>query len=595
MWSLRPNEAAQRLRKKEGSVFQATGTRGRALRRVVLPLAMMVAMVPVLSAPATERSVKKAKKSNKVNLQILSLNDFHGNLEPPSGSSGRVTLPDATTVDAGGAEYLATHIKSLQEGQEHSIFVAAGDLIGATPLLSALFHDEPTIEAMNLMGLKISSVGNHEFDEGSAELLRMQNGGCHPTDGCQDGDDFEGADFQYLSANVFKEGKNKTLLPPYKIRRYEGIKVGFIGLTLEGTPTIVTPSGVAGLDFRDEARTTNKLVRKLRRNQGVKAFVVLIHEGGFQTGTYDGCDGISGPIVDIVERTIPQVDMFISGHTHQAYNCVIDGRPVTSSSSFGRIVTDYDVVLDKSTNDVSSIEVGNVIVTRDVARDLRMTGLIGKYARLSEELRNEVVGQITEDIVRAQNTAGESPLGDVIADAQLEATAPEGFGEAVVAFMNPGGIRADLVYEQSGSEGDGTVTYEEAFTVQPFSNTMTVMTLTGAQIETLLEQQWSGGNETSFPKILQVSDGFTYSWDALVAVGDRVDPADIVLNGVVIDPAVNYRVAVNSFLADGGDNFVVLREGTDRLGGDVDVDAFVDYIRAHSPLSSPAGGRILLK
>lgn len=587
--------AAQRLRKKEGSVFQATGTRGRALRRVVLPLAMIVAMVPVLSAPATERSVKKAKTSNKVNLQILSLNDFHGNLEPPSGSSGRVTLPDATTVDAGGAEYLATHIKSLQEGQEHSIFVAAGDLIGASPLLSALFHDEPTIEAMNLMGLKISSVGNHEFDEGSAELLRMQNGGCHPTDGCQDGDDFEGADFQYLSANVFKEGKNKTLLPPYKIRRYEGIKVGFIGLTLEGTPTIVTPSGVAGLDFRDEARTTNKLVRKLRRNRGVKAFVVLIHEGGFQTGTYDGCDGISGPIVDIVERTIPQVDMFISGHTHQAYNCVLDGRPVTSSSSFGRIVTDYDVVLDKSTNDVSSIEVGNVIVTRDVARDLRMTGLIGKYARLSEELRNEVVGQITEDIVRAQNTAGESPLGDLIADAQLEATAPEGFGEAVVAFMNPGGIRADLVYEQSGSEGDGTVTYEEAFTVQPFSNTMTVMTLTGVQIETLLEQQWSGGNETSFPKILQVSDGFTYSWDPAAAVGDRVDPADIFIDGVQVDPAAEYRVAVNNFLADGGDNFVVLREGTNRLGGEVDIDAFVDYIRAHSPVSSPVPDRILLK
>ena len=576
-------------------MFQATGARGRALRRVVLPLAMIVAMVPVLSAPATERSVKKAKKSNKVNLQILSLNDFHGNLEPPSGSSGRVTLPDATTVDAGGAEYLATHIKSLSEGQQHSIFVAAGDLIGASPLLSALFHDEPTIEAMNLMGLKISSVGNHEFDEGSAELLRMQNGGCHPTDGCQDGDDFEGADFQYLSANVFKEGKNKTLLPPYKIRRYEGIKVGFIGLTLEGTPTIVTPSGVAGLDFRDEARTTNKLVRKLRRNQGVKAFVVLIHEGGFQTGTYDGCDGISGPIVDIVERTTPQVDMFISGHTHQAYNCVIDGRPVTSSSSFGRIVTDYDVVLDKSTNDVSSIEVGNVIVTRDVARDLRMTGLIGKYARLSEELRNEVVGQITEDIVRAQNTAGESPLGDLIADAQLEATAPEGFGEAVVAFMNPGGIRADLVYEQSGSEGDGTVTYEEAFTVQPFSNTMTVMTLTGAQIETLLEQQWSGGNETSFPKILQVSDGFTYSWDPAAAVGDRVDPADIFIDGVQVDPAAEYRVAVNNFLADGGDNFVVLREGTNRLGGEVDIDAFVDYIRAHSPVSSPVPDRILLK
>jgi 5''-nucleotidase/2'',3''-cyclic phosphodiesterase and related esterases len=555
---------------------------------------MIVAMVPVLSAPATERSDKQGKKKGQVNLQILSLNDFHGNLEPPSGSSGRVTLPEGGTVDAGGAEYLATHIKSLQEDQEHSIFVAAGDLIGASPLLSALFHDEPTIEAMNLMGLKISSVGNHEFDEGSDELLRMQNGGCHPIDGCADGDDFEGADFQYLSANVFKEGEHKTLLPAYKIRKYEGIKVGFIGLTLEGTPAIVTPSGVAGLNFRDEANTTNKLVKKLRKKEGVKAFVVLIHEGGFQTGTYDGCEGISGPIVDIVERTTPQVDMFISGHTHQAYNCVIDGRPVTSSSSFGRIVTDYNVVLDKSTNDVSSVQVGNVIVTRDVARDLRMTGLIGKYARLSEELRNEVVGQITEDIVRAQNTAGESPLGDLIADAQLEATAPEGFGEAVVAFMNPGGIRADLVYEESNSEGDGTVTYEEAFTVQPFSNTMTVMTLTGAQIETLLEQQWSGGNEAS-PKVLQVSDGFTYSWDALAASGDRVDPANILLNGVAIDPAASYRVAVNNFLADGGDNFVVLREGTDRLGGDVDIDAFVDYLRAHSPLSPPVPDRILLE
>ena len=575
-------------------MFQATGTRGRALRRAVLPLAMIVAMVPVLSAPATEWSDKQGKRKDKVNLQILSLNDFHGNLAPPSGSSGRVTLPDATTVDAGGAEYLATHINSLQEGQEHSIFVAAGDLIGASPLLSALFHDEPTIEAMNLMGLKISSVGNHEFDEGSDELLRMQRGECHPTDGCLDGDPFEGADFQYLSSNVFKEGTHKTLLPAYKIRRYEGIKVGFIGLTLQGTPTIVTPSGVAGLNFRDEANTTNRLVRKLRRKEGVKAFVVLIHEGGFQTGTYDGCDGISGPIVDIVERTTPQVDMFISGHTHQAYNCVIDGRPVTSSSSFGRIVTDYDVVLDRDTSDVSSIEVGNVIVTRDVDADLDMTALIDKYAALSEDLRNEIIGEITGTITKTANAAGESPLGDVIADAQLEATAPEGFGGAVVAFMNPGGIRADLVYEQSGSEGDGTVTYEEAFTVQPFSNTMTVMTITGAQIETLLEQQWSGGNEAS-PKVLQVSDGFTYSWAALAAPGDRVDPADILLNGVSIDPAASYRVAVNNFLASGGDNFVVLREGTDRLGGEVDLDAFVNYIEAHSPLSPPVPDRIMLE
>ncbi|MPZ69546.1 MAG: bifunctional metallophosphatase/5'-nucleotidase [Actinobacteria bacterium] len=558
-------------------------------------MAMVVAMVPVLNAPAQEeQSPTKALKKGKVQLQILSLNDFHGNLEPPSGSSGRITLPDdegGGTVDAGGAQYLATHLDLLREGQDHSIFVAAGDLIGASPLLSALFHDEPTIEAMNLMDLKISSVGNHEFDEGSKELLRMQRGKCHPDDGCLDGDGFEGADFQYLSANVFKKGKkNKTLLPAYKIRKYEGIKVAFIGLTLEGTPDIVTPTGVAGLNFRDEANTTNKLVKKLKTKKGVKAFVVLIHEGGFPTGFYDECPGISGPIVDIVERTSPQVDMFISGHTHTAYNCVIDDRPVTSASSFGRIVTEYNAELDKGTKDFSSIEVGNVIVTRDVEEDASILSLVAKYAELSEELRNEVIGSIDGDIVRAANAAGESPLGDLIADAQLESTSTEALGNPVVAFMNPGGIRADLTYAAAKEEADGEVTYEEAFTVQPFSNVLTVLTITGAQIEELLEQQW----DQDVPKVLQVSEGFTYAWDPDAPAGDRVDPASIMLNGVVIDPLAEYRVTVNNFLAEGGDGFAVLTEGTNSQGADIDVDAFVDYIGAHSPVPVPVPDRIML-
>ncbi len=565
-------------------MFPISGTRGRALLRAVLPLAMVVALVPALSAPAKEKGGHKGK----VQLQILALNDFHGNLEPPSGSSGRVTLPGGTTVNAGGAQYLATHIKSLEEGQENSIFVAAGDLIGASPLLSALFHDEPTIEAMNEMDLEISSVGNHEFDEGSEELLRMQRGGCHPVDGCADGDPFDGADFQYLSANVFKK-HNKTLLPAYEIEKYDGIKVAFIGLTLEGTPDIVTPTGVAGLDFRDEADTTNDLVRKLER-QGVKAFVVLIHEGGFPTGTYNECPGISGPIVDIVERTSQQVDMFISGHTHAAYNCVIDDRPVTSSASFGRIVTEYNVELDRATRDFSDIAVENVIVTRDVEEDASILALVAKYAELSEELRNEVIGTIEGDIVRAANAAGESPLGDLIADAQLEATNTAALGNPVVAFMNPGGIRADLTYAAAKEEADGEVTYEEAFTVQPFSNVLTVLTLTGEQIERLLEQQW----DQSAPKVLQVSEGFTYAWDPLAPAGDRVDPSSIMLDGVVVDPLAEYRVTVNNFLASGGDGFSVLTEGTDSQGADIDVDAFVAYIGAHSPVPVPVPDRITL-
>jgi 5'-nucleotidase len=534
---------------------------------------LLLVVVPVSAGPPSF-----------IPVQILAVNDFHGNLEPPSGSAGRIE-----GIDAGGVEFLATHIDNLRATNPNTLVVSAGDMIGASPLISALFHDEPSIEAFNLMGLDLNAVGNHEFDEGAAELLRMQEGGCHPVDGCQDGDDFAGADFDFLAANVVWEDTGETLFPAYKIYNFSGVNVAFIGMTLEGTPTIVTPSGVAGLDFMDEADTVNALIRELRM-QKVKTIVVLIHEGGFPTGGYNACPGISGPIVDIVNRTHEQVDLFITGHTHQAYNCVIDGRPVTSAASFGRLVTDIDMTLNTRTGQPESISVNNVIVTRDVARNPLLTALVDKYRALSAPLANRVIGSITADITRTANAAGESALGDVIADAQLEATAPGGFGNAVVAFMNPGGIRADLSYNQiSGGEQPGEVTYSEAFTVQPFGNSLVTMSLTGAQIETLLEQQWVGQPSA---RILQVSAGFAYSWSASAPVGDKVDPATIQINGVTVDPSTTYRVTVNSFLADGGDNFVVLREGTDRLGGDVDADALEKYFQAHSPVPPGPQNRI---
>ncbi len=527
-------------------------------------------------------------------VQLLATNDFHGNLKPPSGSSGRIqTGPDplVNRVDAGGAEYLATHVAALEATNPQTVVVAAGDIIGATPLMSALFHDEPTVESMNALGLDIAAVGNHEFDEGPAELLRMAYGGCHPTDGCQDGDDFAGASFGYLAANVTDLDTGTTLFPAYELRTFRAARVAFIGMTLEGTPSIVTPAGVAGLAFHDEVETVNRLVPELKA-KGVETIVVLLHEGGFTTGLYDQCVGISGPLFDIVRGFDAEVDVVVAGHTNAAHVCDIDGKLVTSAASFGRLVTDIDLTIDEVTGDVTAKTARNVIVTRDVAKDAAQTALITKYDTLAAPFANRVIGRVSGDLTKLPNLAGESTMGNVIADAQLEATAATDRGGSVIALMNPGGIRADILAAQiSGGEQAGEVTYGEAFTVQPFSNALVSLSLTGAQLDALLEQQWtrlSDGTERAM--ILSTSRGFTYTWDSTRAIGDRV--SDLRLGGVAITAAATYRVTVNSFLADGGDGFTVLKQGTARLGGDVDVDALTAYLTAHSPVAPPALDRI---
>lgn len=584
-----------------------TKEKGIGMRRILVVLATLLLVIvgaPAMAAPMSTIINGRAQaysiyapvvmqKPITTDIQILAVNDFHGNLEPPTGSSGTITS-GTTAIPAGGVEYLATHIRQLRATNERTVVVSAGDLIGASPLLSALFHDEPTIEAFNQIGLDFNAVGNHEFDEGLAELLRMRRGGCHPTDGCQDGDPFGGAQFQFLAANVVYSGSNQPIFPAYGIRTLNGIQVAFIGMTLETTPEIVTPSGVRGLRFKDEADTVNALVPVLKQ-RGVEAIVVVVHEGGLATGGYNECPAISGSIVDIVERTDPEVDLFITGHTHQAYNCRIDGRAVTSAASFGRLVTDIDVSLDQRTKDVVSVTANNVIVTRDVEKAPDLTQLIAKYQAVAGPISNRVIGSITADITRADtaNRSGETALGDVIADAQLWATKEPDLGGAQIAMMNPGGIRADLTYAQSAGEGDGNVTYGEAFTVQPFANNLVTMSLTGAQIEQVLEQQWqvqTDGSERA--RILQVSNGFTYSYDAARPRGDRIDPASIKLNGTTLAPSATYRVTVNSFLATGGDSFTVLNEGTNRLTGVIDLDALVAYFAAESPLAPGPQNRI---
>jgi 5'-nucleotidase len=534
-----------------------------------------------------------AAAARDVDVQLLGLNDFHGHLE--STTPGTIAPdPASPRVPAGGAEYLATHVRAKAAENRNTLVVSAGDLIGASPLLSALFHDEPTIEAMNRIGLDLNSVGNHEFDEGAAELLRMQRGGCHPVDGCLDGTGFGGAHFRFLAANVVRADSGKTLFPPYAIRKFGGIKVGFIGMTLEGTPDIVSPSGVAGLDFLDEAETANRYARELRRKHGVRAIVVLLHEGGVQsaTGGINMCDGISGPIVDIVNRTTKAVDLFMTGHTHAAYNCVIDGRPVTSASSFGRLLTDIDLKLDRHSRDVVEVAANNVIVTQNVFKADDITQLIDRYTAIAAPLRDRVIGRVSADITRTPDDSGENAAGNLIADAQLAATSAAGTGAAVAAFMNPGGVRSDIAA--------GDVTFGEAFTVQPFGNSLVTLTLTGAQLLEVLKQQWCSQDAA---RVLLPSAGVHYTYSASAAAALVRQPCagaanpvtGLTIGGAAVDPAASYRVTVNSFLADGGDKFTVLREGTDRLGGSVDTDALEAYLAPSltgTPIAPPALDRI---
>jgi 5'-nucleotidase len=573
-----------------------------------------------------------------MDVQILSFNDFHGNLEPPTGSSGRlvtghqldasgkavdITTDSLTPPGVGGVEYLATHLKEARQGHRNTVTVAAGDLIGASPLLSAAFHDEPTIEAMNALGLDVSAVGNHEFDEGYKELQRMADGGCLD-DGPNGANNqnscalhrFRGADFPYLAANVKYAGTNKTILPPYSIENINGARIGFIGMTLKDTPSIVTASGVAGLEFTDEVATANALVPELRR-KGVNAIVVLIHQGGSpgqQTWygpdnkpytvnpSYDAaCENGSqlapdSPIIPIAKGLDPAIDMVVSGHTHQPYVCDIkdpagQDRLVTSASSFGRLFTETNLQYDRLSRDIvrASVQGSNMLVTRNVAKDPAQTKIITDYNAAIAPIASKVIGHINADVTRATNPAGESALGDLIADAQLNDPSVVGsFSKPVIAFMNPGGIRADLSYAASKwGEAPGDVTFEEAFTVQPFNNYLVSMDLKGSDIYALLTQQVTGANSGTGKKTLQISAGFTYTMTPTGPVDGSV-----ALNGTPIDKSATYRIVANNFLSDGGDNFAAFKNGTNKYFGGLDIDGFASYLPTVSPYTPPAPSRI---
>jgi 5'-nucleotidase len=586
-------------------------SRSRA-RRFLASLAILgiAALTPPTSVGA---AVLPTVEPPLVQARLLGFNDFHGNIDPPVGSSGLVN-----GAPAGGVEYLATAVKRLRvEAQargEKVYTVAAGDLINASPLVSSEFRDEPSITALSELGLDFSSVGNHEFDRGVPELLRLQRGGCPGgMEYCPPADRFPGAGFAYLAANVVSKTSHLPILRPYEIREIGGVKVGFVGLTLKGTGELVDPDGVRSVEFLDEIETANHYADLLTA-KGVKALVLLLHEGGAQRVTSpqvqdpSGCDGFSGALTPIVRGLRSAYGVVLSGHTHQSYICRLPNRDgvstlVTSAGSFGTLVTDVSVSLNPRTGRFASASARNVVVANGVPlpgggwrRDdhgqfLRNTALIDPavkkivdpYRKRVAPIAERVVGRVTADLSNVGNTAGESPLGDIVAEAQR--TYPAAGAAADLALMNPGGIRTSLVYRGDAAPAKaGAVTYADCSTVQPFRNQLVTVTLTGAQLRQVLEQQFLEADPENTERILQVSQGFWFSYDLRRSVGDRI--VEMKLGGVGIDPDRPYRVRVNSFLVGGGDGFSALTQATDRVTAPgFDIDALLAHLEAVSPLT----------
>ncbi len=499
-------------------------------------------------------------------VQLLAINDFHGNLEPPAGADGMVNQ-----VPAGGAEYLATHLRNAVHDNPNSILVGAGDLMGASPLISGLFHDAPTIEALNAMNLAVTSIGNHELDAGPTELKRR----------------IESARYQYLAANVVKAGSGGvTILPATAVRTVGGVKIGFIGETLEGTGNLVAPQSGQGLRFLEESSVANAAAAQLERD-GVHAIVLLIHQGGRQhpvSGPADpnGCANFEGDIKTLVSRLSPSIKVVISAHTHEFYNCALDGHTVTSAGHYGIMFTRVNLVIDPGSDTIRSVNAKNEVVTRDVAPDPVQTAIIAKYKPGASRIADQSVGSVTGEINRERNEAGESAMGDVVADAQLASTRAPEKGGAEIAFMNEGGIRAGIA--------GPAVSYGNLYTAQPFTNQLTVHTMTGDMIRRLLEQQFKPDGGVN---ILQVSEGFTYRYRRQASAGQHVVAGSMALHGRVIAAADKLRVAASDFLIAGGDGFTVLEEGGDPIVGQVDVDALADYFRAHSPVAPGPRNRIV--
>jgi 5'-nucleotidase len=505
------------------------------------------------------KNPKKAKPpaadTRLVQVQLLGINDLHGQLNVTRKVNGK---------PAGRIDYLAAYLKQREAENKNTLLVQDGDMVGASPPVSALLQDEPTIKVLNKLGFNIGTVGNHEFDEGLNELLRLINGGSHPKTG-----DFAGSTFPWIVANVINDKTGKPILPPYHVIKVNGMPIGFIGVVTTETPTVVVPSGVAGLKFTDEVEAINRNVAELKK-QGVKSIVVLAHNPG--TSGPNG-ENPNGQLVDIANRVDDEVDIIFGGHNHAYMNATIDNKLVVQSYSYGTAFSDVDIEIDPKTKDIVSKR-AEIITTfqEGIEPDPEIKKMLEGYEAKVEPIVKRIVGSTSDNLTAKQNENGESVLGDFIADAQRKAMNTD------FAFMNPGGIRADI--------DPGDITWGEVYTVQPFNNELVKMTMTGQQIRDLLNQQW--GTRTA---ILQIS-GLTYTWDPNKPVGNRIVSVKL-SDGTELDSAKSYTVTANIFLSGGGDGFTEFTKAQNKEIGPVDLDALVNYITAQpKSFSYPLQNRI---
>lgn len=556
------------------------------IRRIVVAL---VLLATACAAPMAQRSGREP-----VTVGIFAFNDFHGHLEPervfadPRGGS--------EAAERGGAARLATALAAARLRRPYSVTVSAGDLIGASPLASSLFLDEPTVAAMNRLGLDFNAVGNHEFDRGRAELLRMQNGGCDKHTARQPCavEPFEGARFRFLSASTVTEN-GKTLFPATGLKRFGGgqneVVVGFIGLTLRETPTLVTPEGVTGLTFGDEAAAINATVPGLKA-EGADAIVVLIHQGGTagDGGNPENCAGVGGPIMQILEKLDPRVDVVVSGHTHQAYICEFRGNGdrsvlLTSAGKYGELLTEIALTIDPVLNKVVASQAANTVLGGEIAPDPQIAAYVARYGGKAREVSARPIGRMSGPAERAEPSpdgiAAGGSLGNLVADAQLAATRKAG---ARIALTNPFGIRSNLRLPKGQ-----TVTFGDIHAVQPFGNTLVTVSLTGTEITAALE---SGLDDGGPRQLLAVSAGLEIVIDPEAASGSRV--RSVMLDGKRLDPAATYRVTVNSFLASGGDGFTAFAAGRDRVIGTGDLEALEAWLSATEVRSVPTESRVIV-
>jgi len=521
-----------------------------------------------------------------VNIELVTLNDFHGNLEPSKYVWDSINGGGPRTIEAGGIDTIGAALQAWRRDDPQLLLVGAGDLVGASPAISSMWADEPTIGAMNLLGLRASSVGNHEFDAGRVELLRQQGGGCkspRPDKACKYDANFGGAKFSYLAANVIDTATRKPVLPAYHVETAHGVKVAFIGTVLKSTAEAALASGIAGLEFIDEADAINRQLPELRE-QGVGVFVALVHQGGSTTEKFDqqDCSQLAGPVIDIVRRLDPAVKLVVSGHSHKGYLCQVDGRTVTQSDMGGHVLGRIRLTVDTDTNTLKTISARQeVMVPGKWPQDARLSAYLDTARERSAALLAQPVAKLaTTSVVRTKSDSGESALGDLVADSVLAAGRPFG---AQIGFMNNGGMRQDL------NSDNGRANVGQTRMVLPFGNTLVVMNLKGWQILDLLEQQWSGGRE-EIRGLLQVSDGFTYQWDPRRGDGSKVVPGSVKVQGKPLQRESSYRVIVNNFLAEGGDGFPAFANGRNRADTGIrDIDALNDYLIKREQAGKPAG------